>query len=210
MGLYLKKCFDNDIIFGIWEITEDMPELMDKLVLNETELKRLDSFLNFQRKLEWLSVRCLINELTGKNCKIVYNENRKPFLNDNSYNISISHSNRYTSIMLGKNCKVGVDLEYMSHKITKVASKFMHPKEYINPDPLIQQYHLYIHWCAKEAIYKICDKQDINFKENIYLDAFEPKESGQVRATLENHHGIRYFMMNYFRDRNYIIVWCEE
>jgi 4'-phosphopantetheinyl transferase len=208
MGLLLKKNVDNGCILGIWEITEDYGELFSKLSLNYEELSTLSSFLNYQRKLEWLSVRVLMNEILGRDSQIIYNEVRKPFLFDYSHNISISHSRNMTSILLSKSRHVGIDMEFMSHQITKIAHKFINEKEVISGDPDQRRIHLYIHWCAKEALYKICDKQDINFKQNLTILPFEVLKEGIIEGLVDNRYGHDHFYLNYFFVDGYVVVWC--
>jgi 4'-phosphopantetheinyl transferase EntD len=207
MPIITKKYVHEDCLLGIWEITEDYDTLRQAVNLDELDLQRLNSFRNHKRKLEWLSVRNLVIRLVGKQAKIVYNEINKPFLSDNSYNISISHSNNLTSILLSKNHRVGIDLEYMSHRISNIAFKFINNKEIITSDISLKKYHLYLHWCAKEALYKICDKQDINFKENLTIIPFELEDKGEIRGIVENMHGTEEFLMSYVKLDNYAIVW---
>ena len=172
MGLILKDSVRGDCLLGIWEIKEDYESLMDGLELDDDEIQKLNSFQNHNRKLEWLSVRQLIAQLLpGKN-RIIYNSENKPFLKGNSYNISISHSQNLTSIFISDKKRVGIDLELMSHKISTVSHKFINSQEMVTQDPALKRYHLYIHWCAKEALYKICDKQDINFRDGLTISPF--------------------------------------
>jgi 4'-phosphopantetheinyl transferase EntD len=124
-----------------------------------------------------------------------------------AFNISISHSRNLTSIFLSKTKRVGLDLEYMSHKISTLGDKFINNQEYVTNDPELKPYHYYLHWCGKEAIYKICDKQDINFKENITLFPFEPKENGIIRGRVLNIHGVEDFILSYQKIEDYAIVW---
>ncbi len=168
----------------------------------------LNGFNNENRKLEWLSVRQLLAELTNPEVDIIYNNERKPFLSDNSFNISISHSKNFTSIILSKKKKVGVDLEYMSHRISSISHKFINENENITTNPDLLRYHLYIHWCAKEALYKICDKQEINFKENLIIESFEPTVYGIVKGYVKTNNLNESFDLNFFRLNNYIIAWC--
>jgi phosphopantetheinyl transferase len=51
------------------------------------------------------------------------------FLQIKSYHISISHSNLLTSIILSHKHRVGLDLEYVSNKIARLAGKFLTPPE---------------------------------------------------------------------------------
>ena len=208
MGIILNKEVQEGCKLGIWEITENFEELRSGLILESEEVKTLNGFKNHERKLEWLSVRNLINGIRGEHSRIIYNADRKPFLLDNSCNISISHSKKFTVILTSRFMRVGIDLEYMSHKISKLADRFINETEKITDDPDHMRYHLYIHWCAKEALYKICDKKDINFKKNLRIEPFKPDDAGSILGTVDNIYGHDTYNLNYFRMDNYIIVWC--
>ncbi|MBN2521375.1 MAG: 4'-phosphopantetheinyl transferase superfamily protein [Bacteroidales bacterium] len=208
MGLLIKKYVDKDVLLGLWDITENYDILLNSLSLDENDFTKLNSFKNLNRKLEWLSVRRLLYELTRSNNKIIYNSENKPFLSNNTYNISISHSKNFTSILLSKTKRVGIDLEFMSHRINKIEHKFINENEHITKNPDLLKYHLYIYWCAKEALYKLNDKQDINFKDNITIESFEPTVCGQVKGKVHTQNINEEFDLNYFRLNNYIIAWC--
>jgi hypothetical protein len=77
----------------------------------------------------------------------------------------------------------------------------------VTSDPEMIQYHLYIYWCAKEALYKICDKRDIHFKKDIIINSFDPEESGELSGTVKTGRGKEKFNLNYFRINNYTIVF---
>jgi 4'-phosphopantetheinyl transferase len=174
------------------------------------EKKKLDEYKSENRQLEWLSVRRLLRELRGKPTQIVYNDQRKPFLFNSDMNISISHSRDLTAIMLSKNKKIGLDLEYMSHNIEKVAHKFLNEDEFIVDDPSKQKFHMYIHWCAKEALYKLCDKQDINFRKNLTLEPFEPDECGEIYGWVDNKFWHDKFLMRYFTIKDHVLVYSSK
>lgn len=211
MGLIIKDTVRGDCLLGLWEIKEDYDTLISGLKLEEDELIKLNGFQSHNRKLEWLSVRKLMNELLPDNNRIIYNSENKPFLKGNTYNISISHSSKLTSIFLSKKKRVGIDLELMSHKISTLSHKFINNQEMITTDPEMKRYHLYIHWCAKEALYKICDKQDINFKENLTIFPFEPSDRGSLKGRVLNSRGVEDFILNYTKYKDYAIVWtCKK
>lgn len=208
MAIIINDIVENNCLLGMWEITEDFGTLMAKVSLDDSEKSTLLSFKNCLRQIEWLSVRALLNELTQTNSKIIYNEEHKPFLFDGSYNISISHSKSLSSILLSKNMRVGIDLEYMSHRIKGIAHKFINADEFITPDKTHEKVHLYIHWCAKEALYKICDKKDINFKENLTILPFDISENGVIKGIHHNGNIYEEFTMKYQVKGNYVIVYC--
>jgi len=208
MGLVMKKFVYDDCLLGLWEITEDFFLLYGMLDLTSGEIETLNSFKSYNRKLEWLSVRVLLAEMTGPGFKIYYNGNRKPFLNDESYHISISHSGRLTSILISRKHRVGLDLESISGKIASLAGKFLTPAEESALSKKCRRYHVCIYWCAKEALYKICDKQNINFRENILIDPFLPEKQGTITGRVHTDSIREDFVLHYFRHSNYAVVWC--
>jgi len=207
MAIIKNEVFDCGCQLGIWKITEEYNTLRSRLKLTREELDTLDRFTHLPRKIEWLSVRVLLNEMAGTDLSIYYNGNRKPFIKGNSYYISISHSRDLTSILLSREKKVGIDLEYMSHRIGNISDRFINSREDITEDTEQRKYHLYIHWCAKEALYKICDKQDINFRDNLTIEAFQPHEEGLLNGWVKNKRRNELFRLNYFNLGNYVVVW---
>lgn len=211
MGLIRKTNIDRDCLMGLWEIKEDYKTLLSKVNLTPFDIHRMDAFKSEGRKVESLSVRALLQTITEPTARIVYNEFRKPFLSDGSYNISISHSYLYTAILLSKTKRVGIDLEYMSHRIERIAGKFINAREYITPELADQSEHLYVHWCAKEALYKICDKQNINFQDNITIKPFtlSPEQQGEIVGVVDNAYMQEEFNLHYEVSKNYVIVYTS-
>lgn len=208
MGLILEKNAKDDCRLGIWEITEDFYTLFALLNLSAEEVETLNSFKSYNRKVEWLSVRVLLNQMVGTSLKIYYNGNRKPFLTDSSYHISISHSGKLTSLILSKTKRVGIDLEHMTQKISKLANKFLTHEEESAIIGRGQRYRTYLYWCAKEALYKICDKKGINFRNHIIIEPFELCNEGFIYGSVKNENIDERFKLNYFRYQDYSIVWC--
>ena len=124
--------------------------------------------------------------------------------------ISISHSHKLTAILLSTNEKVGIDLEYMSTNIAALAFKFLNRKEKVTKEQGERKYHLYIHWCAKEALYKICDKEGISIRKNITIEPFKVKESGEIRGEVHTEKINESFDLYYSKYDNYAIVWTKK
>ena len=210
MGCIIKYHINDSSILGVWKIEEDLDSLSQKVTLCDDEKKKLKSFKSVRRKFEFLSVRALLTELTGNTANIVYNKNNKPFLKDGSKFISISHSNQLTAILLSVNEKVGVDLEYMSSNIATIALKFMNVKEQIIKDPVNRLYHLYLHWCAKEALYKICDKEITSIRKDISIETFKVHDSGEMTGSIHTDKINESFKLHYIKYDNYAIVWTKK
>jgi phosphopantetheinyl transferase len=210
MGCITKHYLNEYSILGVWKIEEDIKTLLEFVTLDNDDKKRYKKFTSTSRRLEFLSVRALLAELLGKDAHIVYNKNNKPFLKDGSRFISISHSNKLTAILCSTNEKVGIDLEYMRMDISAIAFKFLNRKEKITRDHEIRRYHLYIHWSAKEALYKICDKEGISIRKNITIEPFEVKESGEIKGQVHTKKINESFDLFYSKYDNYAIVWTKK
>lgn len=211
MGLLINQEIEEGCRIGLWEITEDYQTLLGTTYLNDEDIRRLNTFKNINRKLESLSVRSLLQQMTRPDARIVYRQqSRKPYFDGGTYNISVSHSHKHTSVLLGKNKLVGVDLEFMSHNIERVAHKFINAREVITTNPLTRREHLYIHWCAKEALYKICDKVDINFQQNLTIQPFEVASRGDIIGIVHNNFRNEKYRMRYLIENNYALVYCTK
>jgi 4'-phosphopantetheinyl transferase len=210
MGCITKHYLNENTVLGVWKIEEEINTLLESVTLSADDRKKFKGFRSNSRKQEFLSVRALLKELLGDEARIVYNKNNKPFLKDGTHFISISHSHNLTSILLSKTEKVGIDLEYMSTNITAFAFKFLNRKEKITKDRELKKYHLYIHWCAKESLYKICDKEGISLRRDITIEPFEVKDSGEIRGWVRTGRIDERFDLFYTRYENYSIVWTRK
>ncbi len=73
-----------------------------------------------------------------------------------------------------------------------------------------RRYHLYIHWCAKEALYKICDKEGISIRNNITIEPFAVEESGEIKGHVHTNKINESFELFYSKYDNYAIVWTKK
>ena len=98
----------------------------------------------------------------------------------------------------------------MSSNIGAIAFKFINRHEKITKEPEKKKYHLYLHWCAKESLYKICDKEGINFRKNITIEPFDVKDSGEIKGKVHTSKINDSFDLFYTRYDNYAIVWTKK
>lgn len=210
MGCITKHYLNRETMLGVWKIEEDLPALLEMVDMGPEDRKRYAVFRSTSRKMEFLSVRALLAEMLDRDARIVYNKNNKPFMKDGSHFISISHSNKLTAIILSTSERVGIDLEYMRLNINAFASRFLNKREKITRRWADRTYHLYIHWCAKETMYKICDKEGINIVNDITIEPFDVQESGEIRGYVRNERIDDQFTLYYSKYDNYTIVWTRK
>jgi len=210
MGCITKHYLNRETVIGVWKIEEELSTLLEMVDMSPEDKKRYEIFRSTSRKMEFLSVRALLAEMMGRDARIVYNKNNKPFIKDGSHFISITHSNKLTAILMSRDERVGIDLEYMRVNINAFASKFLNKREKITRRWADRTYHLYIHWCAKEAIYKICDKEGINIVNDITIEPFDIHDSGEIRGSVKNERIDDQFTLFYSKYDNYTIVWTKK
>ena len=101
MGLFLQDK-TNDTQWAVWKVEESLEALLALLpdarrVCCEQELLQ---FASERRKIEWLSVRVLLYFMLKEDKQIGYSSEGKPFLTDDSFFISISHTKGYVAVIL--------------------------------------------------------------------------------------------------------------
>ncbi|HEX8376186.1 MAG TPA: 4'-phosphopantetheinyl transferase superfamily protein [Pedobacter sp.] len=215
MGFAYRKKLDDSTEFAVWKIEETADELLVQLQLRDYEKKTIEGLNNGKRNLHWLSTRVLLRKLlnTSEYIDCQVDEYGKPYLPNSPYHISFSHSYDYAAVIISKTKPVGIDIEIIKDKIERVANKFLTDKEiaFINPEHKVN--HLYICWCAKEAIYKLQGKTNVSFKEHIRLKPFFYNEKGRFEATLETEQDSKSFEVFYESFENYMIGYvagCTE
>ena len=196
---YKKNNKDNSVI-AVMPIKEDSNTLLsylDKKELYRPALERMAE----KRRREWLAVRVLLKELVSEEKMIEYLPSGKPFLNDGSWNISISHTKDYAAIILDKRNKVAIDIEHISPRINKIRSRFMNVREEENLSVENELIHLLLHWSAKESLYKLLDDERIEFRTQLLIDPFEPRINEWSEFTAkakEEEYTIHYYVNEYY------------
>lgn len=63
--------------------------------------------------------------------QIGYSSEGKPFLTDDSFFISISHTKGYVAVILNPKTPVGIDIEQYGKRVHKVFDRFIRPDEQV-------------------------------------------------------------------------------
>ena len=173
MPLSFSKNINSTCQLLIWKSTESIEELEKMIDLSKYNTQQYNEFQNQSRKKEWLISRVLVQFFLNKSVDIVHNEHGKPFLKDSEYEISISHSKNYLGIIIGKNAEFALDIEYLSDRVERVASRFLHDAEleFITLDNL-RNLHLYKCWCAKEVLIKLYGKKNPDLRTQLRIAPF--------------------------------------
>lgn len=160
---------------AVWFITESMEELLPYVSLNGEENNLFLSFKNEHRKLQWLACRALLRHLVPENfpVHVSYDKHGKPSLDSAPGFISVSHAGNFAAAVYCKHSPVGIDIEQLRERIERVKERFLSKSELKQIKSLFRREILYICWGAKEALYKLHGKPDIDFKDDIYIHPFD-------------------------------------
>lgn len=165
-------------LWGIWKIEESSDTLLSLLQNGEVCLSQLELIRTEQRRREWLASRVLLQELTGGPARIAYRPDGAPFLPDLPLHISISHTKGYAAVLLQERPAAGIDIEYRSGRVSKIRSRFMNPEEEAGIDKEHETEHLLLHWCAKETLFKMIGREEVDFLRHLHVRPFPYAEEG--------------------------------
>jgi 4'-phosphopantetheinyl transferase len=211
MGLFYKKVIKNASI-GVWEINETVDELYARVSLSEKEQTIYDNLRTISRKRHWLSYRLILPYLVkpAELSAIEYDEYGKPFLNNGVRHISVSHSGKFSALIVSPNRSVGIDIEEVNPKIFNIAHKFLNNTEVTASVEKNAIQKLYVIWAAKESLYKLYGKRNLMFKDNIRIFPFVFKGYGEVRGEIFSEEFTKTYDLFYQTLEKYILVYSVD
>lgn len=191
------------ILIGI--IEENMEKLIPQLDNFDAYKDEFSLLTNEKRKKEFLAVRILANIITDSHVVIHYDEHRKPFLQDYSYHISITHSKNYAAIMIHPDHPVGIDLEERTERVKNIYERFLNDNEqwFIKREDNTNK--MEIAWSAKETLFKIIGNNARNFAETLEILPFSLNASGTLYVL--HIPFARIYELQYIQNANYTLVW---
>lgn len=168
MPLVISHSLPNGARLGVWRMNEDassFPELYE-----EAEAR----FKSSSRRKEYVCVRALLREMNNGVLPVIsHKPSGKPVLEDGT-RVSISHTKDYCAVIVSDQHEVGVDIEYVSDRVGRIAHRFLRADETFSD--ITSQL---ICWCAKEAVYKIFSDDDLLFEE-MFVEPFEARDAGAI------------------------------
>lgn len=198
MPLLYQKNVSPHQKLGLWRITESSDHLLNILGTHSSGFGRYLQLVHEAGRQQWLAARLLLRELTGnRETCVSYDEYNKPFVPHSALKISISHSYGLVAVITDDEMETGIDIEIIKPKIERIAEKFMSDEEMRMLDPQSRIEALYVHWCAKEALYKLYGKKELIFKENLSIRPFIYSGEGEIEGSIvcadhEGDYTLRY------------------
>lgn len=167
MPLVYQQNINENTKLGLWHILEAEPFFLKTVPLQK-------EITHPHKRLQHLAGRYLLKALFPAFPLelIEIADTQKPFLSDELYHFSISHCRDYAAVMVSRNCRVGVDVEWPQPKIELVKHKFLLPGEFEvlqNFEDADELYKLTTAWSSKEAIFKWYGLGQLDFKKHMVI-----------------------------------------
>ncbi len=161
----------------IWKDEESLDFFLKRVKLSSDDLILLNKYSVERRKKDLLIARFLIQKEIPE-AEITYLKNGKPYLKNQTAQISISHSKDLVAIITHPTQKVAIDIEYISPRVEKLKHRFLSDNELLtaNTTELLTLY-----WSAKETLFKRDEKQGIDFNKDLEIKLKDKTLHGIIR-----------------------------
>jgi phosphopantetheinyl transferase len=158
------------------------------------------------REREKEGVKYLLQKKFPNQPTLNYDIHGKPYLENSSEFISISHSHNLLALAISSN-NVAIDIEIISDKAEKVKHKFLSEKELtetINCHSIVYT----IYWSAKEVLYKLNGKKGFSLKNDFTVLPFIfDQNGGELKGLVKVSELKNEIRMLYFIKDNFVIVY---
>ena len=213
MALYLIKDLDDDYHsyhakIGVWQVTESEAELRALSSIPSDELEEISYIKSESLRKQKLAVRALLDAIFEEKVYLSHHDNGKPYLENNATNISITHTDKYVAVIINDNDEVGIDCESLDRDFSAVEKKALSEDEIDDLEDEKRNEQLAIYWCAKEAIFKLLSRYNVDFAEQIEVERFRPRGEGELEATfIDKNDDEEEFDLEYMTFDRHVLVW---
>ena len=195
---------------GLWRMDEEPEELLAHFPF----LRRLECpYKHSGRRKEFYSVRALLLAMSGDpSLRIDHQESGRPVIvgdckspgkdgtDGTGWQVSISHTKGYAALMLSCDKAVGVDIEYRSDRVAKIASHYIRPDEKAETTE-----QMLVLWCAKETLYKLHSDDRLEYFE---MRASMPPHGDTLM--LENMKRGQQVKVHVTSAPDYVLTWAVD
>lgn len=141
------------------------------MLITASDVASASRFQNDKRRREHLAWRRVVRNELGRGVTIDYNEVGAPIVDKPNTYISVAHGGESVAVAIADE-PVGVDIESLDRNYARIKSRFMTPAE--ESLSTMEEWPAVV-WTAKEAIYKLYGKREVDLTEDIHITAFDTR-----------------------------------
>jgi phosphopantetheinyl transferase len=190
MPIFFQQDVDADTRLAVWKIEEEEDFFRASVSLHR-------AITHPHKRLQHLAGRYLLKFLFPDFPleMIQLADTRKPFLEDEQFHFSISHSGNYAAAIVSKMKRVGIDIETISHKAGLISHKFLSPRDQkiLSGNPVITGDYALVDsrnnelqtllWSCKESVFKWEGNGGMDFREHMQLVSMTESE-GHIETVI--------------------------
>ncbi len=188
----------NYLVFNVLKINEfisigilDLKVFSaEQITLNKRELERAGT----QFVLKYL--------LHSQAFELCYTLQNKPFLNNRTEHISISHSHDKLVVIINTRKSTGIDIELIRDKVQAIKHKFLNENEIVMANNDVAA--LITMWAAKEAMYKAYGLKEVDFKQHLFINDLN---DGFIYGKIQKDGFLKNYTLVRKRIENYMMVY---
>ena len=205
MPFFYQQNINETAHLAIWSIQEPASFF-------ETDVQLAIPITNEERRTQHLAVRLLFKLMMPEAdlSQLVMADNGKPYLLGMPFHFSFSHCKGYAACSVDDQ-PIGIDIEIIHPRISKVAHKFLNDSEkamIAALDEKDQLNQLAFLWAAKEAIYKKYEQLGIDFAKDFNILALTNLDRGTVPAIILHKGSNINVHLDYHFGTDYVCVTC--
>lgn len=207
MPLLQLRQLNNHTLLGIWALTETHQDLLQDLP-GTVDISDIAS-AHPRRQNEWLASRILAHQLlrqfTNQPHTLERNQHGRPFFRDAAFHVSITHSPELAAVILSDKYEVGIDVELISGKALRVASKFLSEAE--QSITANDEERTCLYWSAKETLYKLYSKKQLLFKENLLV---APSGHNILQGRVQTENFSKLYQVYHETIQNHVLTYSID
>jgi phosphopantetheinyl transferase len=212
MPLHSDKTLSGDARLLIWRIEESPAWFLSRLHLDDDELEKYNGFRVDKRRVHWLAYRYMLKNIVGKGkqIRLRYDQHDKPFIDLSNEQISVSHSGIYACVIISEKHNVGIDVEEISPRLHKIGDKFLSKEETGEEISHMTTENLCVHWCAKEALYKLHGERKLDFRDQILVKGVPAGREGEFHGMIRTAGSEQHYQLRSEKLDNYYMVYVVD
>jgi phosphopantetheine--protein transferase-like protein len=112
------------------------------------------------------------------------------------------------AVIVYENKKVGVDIEKITDRISKIKKRFLSENElsFISEKDELAQ--LYVCWGIKETLFKLYGKGSLPFINGIKIDKFDYSTATSVSAHIDIPSFQESYQISFLKHNEYMLTWA--
>ncbi len=123
-----------------------------------------------ERSLQMACADFIISDILNVDTKVLRTAKGAPYLKDNRFNLSISHTSNYMAMIVNEHARPAIDIEVKGRNIDRVRYRFTIDEEVDHFHDFFKEDALLSVWGVKECLFKIMHASGVLFTDHLKIN----------------------------------------